>query len=329
MLYNLHWPQELWLNPLLLLVVVLASVLLPLPAEYHPLTLYRYFARALGHKVNPDPNRPRQQLYISGTLALLVATVPLLALVYSLLQFSELPQLFDALLLFACLDWQQRRSTALQIQQTLQRNQLALAREQAAALLLRRRDNLTSMGLSKALCESLILRSSSEVIATLLWFLVGGGLAALSYRLLLVLQQQWNSKTIAGRHFGRPVSLLVQLLSAPALLFSCISLALHYGIRRCWRLYRTAEWRIKQQRRNFGALPYCLLCCAAAALRRSLGGPVYYDEVKLSRSRITLIQEPAAADITRTLKLTRQNHLAVLTLAAVIVLLQLTWLLSY
>ena len=327
----MQWLQELWLNPPVLLGIALLGSVLPIPAAYHPLTLYRCFGRALGQKVNPDPTRPRQQLFISGSLALLIATLPLLAIVYGLQQFSELPQLFDALLLFACFDWQLRRSRALHIQHALQRNQLGLAREQAAMLLLRRRDNLTEMGLSKAICESLVLRSSAEVIAVAFWFLAGGGLAALSYRLLLELHLQWNSKTAASRYFGRPVAILVQWLSAPALLFSCFSLALHYGIRRCWQQCRTGGngGDVAQHRQHIGALPYWLLCCASVGLRRSLAGPLYYETVKIHRSRITQQQEPDAAIISKTLKLTRQNHVMLLILAAVIMLLQLTWLLSY
>lgn len=313
------WPQELWLNPPLLLAVVLLSLLLPLPNAYHPLSLYRYLAVNLAKKVNPDPKRPRQQLYISGTLAVVIAMLPILALCYSLYQFAELPFLLDGILLYASLNWSQRRADALQLQQLLRQNQLSLARERSATLLLRRSDNLTAMGLSKALCESLLLRSSIEVVATLLWFLLGGGLAALAYRLLVVLQQQWNRKLVEFKHFGLPANTLLQLLSAPGLLFCCVVLALNYGIRRCWSNCRAKPL-------NISRLPYWLLCCGATALRRSLGGPVYYAEHKLPRSRIQQQQDPAAADISAVLKLCRQCHLAVVALAGIILLLQWVWL---
>ncbi len=318
----MHWPQELWLNPPLLLLVVLASVLMPLPAAYHPLTFYRYLAFSLAQKVNPDPLRASRQLYISGSLAVLVATVPVLALSYSLYQFSELPWLLDALLLFACIDWPQRLSVAKQVQHSLARNQLTLAREQAAKLLLRRTDNLSAVGVSKACCESLLLRSASEVVATLFWFLAGGGLAALGYRLLLELHQQWNVKLAAFKHFGRPVSAVVQLLSAPALLFCCLCMALHYGIRRSWHSCRNRPYHI-------AVLPYWLLCCASTALQRGLGGPVYYGPYKLQRSRTGHGPEPAAADIAGTVKLTRQCHGVTVILAGSVLLLQLVWLRGY
>ena len=315
----MNWLQELWLNPPLLLAVVLLSSLLPLPSAYHPLSLYRYLAFNLAKKVNPDPRRPRQQLYISGSLAVAVAMLPVLALCYSLYQFAELPFLLDGILLYASLNWSQRRADALQLQHLLQQNQLSLARERSANLLLRRSDNLTGMGLSKALCESVLLRSSSEVVATLLWFLLGGGLAAVAYRLLVVLQQQWNLKLVEFKHFGLPANALLRLLSAPGLVFCCVVLALNHGIRRCW-----SNCRAKPV--NLSRLPYWVLCCGATALKRNLGGPVYYCDRKLQRSRILQQQEPTAADIGATLKLCRQCQLAVVALAGVILLLQWVWL---
>ena len=311
----------LWLNPPLLLLVVLVSRLIPLSEAYHPLTFLRFFAQRLAAKVNPDPNRAAGQLLISGTLALLVAWLPFAALLLSIQHFSELPWLIDALVLYGCLDWQTHVSRARHIQRDLQRGQLTLAREQMASLVLRRTDNLTAMGLSKAGIESLMLRSSSQVVATLLWFLVGGGIAALSYRLLVELHQQWNSKLPEFRYFGRPAALLLALLSAPALLLSCISLALSYGIRRCVRLCR-------QRPQHTAALPYYLLCCTSAALRRNLAGPLYYRQQKHQRSRINQGQEPDATDLGRALTLTKHCHNSVSLIATVITLLQLVWLLG-
>ena len=311
----------LWLNPPLLLLVVLISRVIPLSDAYHPLTFFRYFAQRLAAKVNPDPNRSASQLLISGTLALLVAWLPFAALLLSIQQFSELPWLIDALVLYGCLDWQTQANRARNIQRHLERGQLTLAREQMAKLLLRRTDNLTAMGLSKAGIESLMLRSASQVVGTLLWFMLAGGIAALSYRLLSELHQQWNSKLPEFRYFGRPVALLLALFSAPALWLSCISLALGYGIRRSVRLCRLTPSHI-------AALPYYLLCCSSAALRRNLAGPLYYRQQKRQRSRINLGQEPDAADLGRALKLTKHCHNTVLLIAAVITLLQLVWLLG-
>ena len=315
------WPAGLSVYPLLILAVVALQRLLPLPDSYHPLTLFRYLAQQLAAKVNPDPSRSRQQLYISGSLALLVATVPFIALLYSVYQFSELPYLLDALLLYLSLNWQNSRQQALKVQRSLSAGQLSLARQQARPLLLRRTSNLSDMGLSKAVIESLALRAATALIGVLCWFLVAGGLAALCYRLLLELQQQWNCKLTAYRHFGLPCAYLVKVLTALPLLLCSATLALQHGVQSCYR-------QAKQRRQHFSRLSFYLLACVSVSIKRSLGGPLYYNHSKQPRSRLVQQQEPGAADITGVIKVLgfMQSYLYLLLFSCS--LLQLAWLLT-
>ncbi|GAB60419.1 cobalamin biosynthesis protein CobD/CbiB [Rheinheimera nanhaiensis] len=284
------WPDGLSVYPPLLLAVLLLHRLLPLPDAYHPLTALRFLCRQLGNKVNPDPNRPRQQLYISGTLALLVFCLPFIALGYALYAVSELPYALDALLLYLSLDWQNQRGQAMLVQQQLQAGQLSLARQSAKPLLLRQCQTLSAMGLSKAVIESLVLRASTSLIGVLCYFLLGAGLAAFSYRLLLLVQQQWNCKLPTYRYFGRPAAMLIRLLNTPPQLLCILILAIQHGIKRCYH-------QARQPRLNINLLSFWLLGCASVALQRSLGGPVYYQQPKISRSRLTQRHEPEAADI--------------------------------
>lgn len=291
----LSWPAGVSPIPLILLAVIALARLFPLPGAYHPLLLFRYLAQQLAAKVNPDPNRSRQQLLISGSLALLMLWLPLLLLLYSLYLFSEQPLLLDALLLYISLDWQNQRQQALQLQQQLQRGQLTLAREQSTTLLCRRTDNLSQMGLSKALLESLSLRYAIFVVGTCGYFLLGGGLAAFGYRLLQELQQQWSVKRQHFRYFGIPSAVMATVLSAPPKLLCALLLALQHGLRRSMALCR-------QPRLNLEACSYWLLCCSSAALKRSLGGPAYYNDSKLQRSKMLQPQQPAPQDIKRLIK---------------------------
>lgn len=319
---GLAWPAGLSAYPALLLLVVFAARLLPLPELYHPLTLFRYYAVQLAAKVNPEPARPRQQLFISGTLALLLAWLPVLALLYGLYVFSELPLILDALLLYCSLDWHSQQQQAIAIQRHLHAGQLTLAREQAKTLLCRRTSMLSEMGLSKALLESLTLRSASQFIGVCCMFLLGGGLAALGYRLLLELQQQWNPKRRNYRHFGMPAALCATLLTAVPKLLGCLLLALQYGVLRSYRLCRQPSLHISRS-------SYWLLCCASVALRRSLGGPVYYNEQKLQRSKLIQQCDPNAADITAAVKVLQFSHFYLLLLVACSSLLQWIWQLSH
>lgn len=310
------WWQQLWPEPLVLLAVVLTSQLLVLPSSYHPLTLFRYFARQLGRKVHPDPARPRQQLHLSGSLAVIVAVSPPVLLCYSLYLFSELPLALDALLLYICLDWPLQRKQLLNVSDNLRRNQLGLAREQAASILLRDSSRLTEMGLSKALIETVILRSCKLELAVWFWFLLGGGVAALLYRLIHELAQQWNCKLPENKHFAAAASWLSELSAALPLAIATAILALQYGIRRCMRQSRVT-------RQFFSRSSFYLLSCASVATRCSLGGPAYYAGQKALRSRFTQQRQPGWRDVSISIRIVHFIQLYFMLFVMSLLLLQL------
>ncbi|MDX3773666.1 cobalamin biosynthesis protein [Chromatiaceae bacterium AAb-1] len=294
----------------------MAARWLPLPAAYHPLTFFRFFAKQLAGKVHPDISRSIQQQRLSGALAVVVALFTPLGVLYALYQFSELPWVLDALLLYCSLDWALQRQKAEHLARDLQRNQLTMARGRIKNLVLRDTQAMTSMGLSKACIESLLLRSARQVIAVFFWFLCGGGLAAFGYRLLHELSQQWNVKLPRFRYFGQAASQISSLLAAPAMLISYTLLTVQSGIFKVLRQYQ------RQQGRYFGYLQYWLLSCGSSATGLNLGGPVFYAAEKITRCRIQRAADPAWYDIVRTLVMLNYLHLYSLMLVSSISLIQ-------
>ncbi len=287
-----------------------------LPSSYHPLTLFRYYARQLGRKVHPDPSRPRQQQVLSGSLAVLVAIAPPVMLGYSLYLFSELPLALDALLLFISMDWALQRRQVLAVTHSLSRNQLALAKEQAGVLLLRDSSRLTEMGLSKAMIETAILRSCRLELGVWFWFVLGGGIGALLYRLLQELGQQWNSKLPYHAAFGKLASWLSNCSAAIPMAIASSILALQYGIKRCIRQGRV--------NRLFFNLPsFYILSCASVATRCKLGGPAYYATEKITRTRFTQQREPGWRDIGISIRIVHFIQLYFMLLIVSLLLLQL------
>ncbi|WNO62046.1 cobalamin biosynthesis protein [Rheinheimera sp. MMS21-TC3] len=303
----MSWLTTVPTYPLILIAVMIVSRLIPLPDAYHPLTFFRFFAQQLAKKVNPDLQRSKQQQLLSGSLAIAVALLPCIILFYALYQFSELPLILDALLLYCSLDWHAQSKVAVDTSLLLQKKQLSLARQQAAKILLRDTDKVNVMGLSKAIIESVLLQSSKLFIATLGYFLLGGGLAALSYRLLQELQRQWNPKLKQFHFFGRPASLLANLLAFPALLLSSIIIAIQYGIVSCFK-------SCQQKPVFFNKGSFYLLSCSSIALKRDLGGPAFYSQKKILRQRFNTKDAPSAADIIIALRMVNFLHLYLLLL---------------
>ena len=316
------WPNGLSYGIPLLLAVLLVAKLLPLPATYHPLTLFRFFAKQLATKVNPDINRSIQQQTLSGSLAIVVTLCPVLIILFAFYQFSELPLVLDALVLYFSLDWSDRRTTADCIAKNLQRQQLTLAREHARSILLRDTLTMSSMGLSKATIESLLLQSGRLFVGVIIFFLLGGGIAALTYRLLQALQQQWNPKLPQFQYFGMPVTKIANFCAAPALLLCSLIIALQYGVKRCYA-------QCYQPFHRFTPVAHWTLCCTSIALHCNLGGPAFYGGKKYQRSRITAGREPTPSDIGRCLKLLGFVHGFIILLLCSALLLQLALLFQH
>lgn len=315
----MEWLATLPIDPLLILAVIVASWLFPLPEAYHPLTLFRFFAKQLAKKVNPDLSRSTQQQLISGSLAVFVAILPIWLLFYALYQFSELPWLLDALILYGCLDWRRQTKAATKVGSLLQGQQLSLAKQQAATILLRDTKPLNEMGVSKAVIESLVLHSSKLFLACLGYFMLGGGLAVLAYRLLQELQRQWNPKCQHYINFGQPASAIANLTSAPASLFSACLLALQYGLVNSYK-------KCQQHRQFFNRGSFYLLCCASEALQCDLGGPAYYGNIKLARMRFNAKHPPIAADIAKAMRQLHFLHFYFFLLVCAVGLLNYLWL---
>jgi adenosylcobinamide-phosphate synthase len=190
----------------IMLVVIVIERVWPVSKKYHPLTVFRLLAHRMALKVNPDPKRSKQQKIISGALAMIVILVPLLLPIGLFIQLADIPQFFDGLLLLIALQFQDVLSQAKKVTLALNREKKALARHFLSDSCLRKTDNLSEVGLCKATIESTLLRFTYQYIGVLFWFLWAGGLAALSYRLIIELSQVWNTKRREHVHFGQPVS---------------------------------------------------------------------------------------------------------------------------
>jgi adenosylcobinamide-phosphate synthase len=304
-----------WLNALpawliLALLALIASRLISLPAARAPFKVIALLLRRLASRVHPDASRSHFQQQLSGSLALMLMLAVPLAITYGVYLISELPLVLDALLLYFCLGSRQTMQQAATVATSLSRQQLSLAKDQAKPLLLRQRDNLSAMGLSKACIESVLQQQAAAQVAVLLWFVIGGGLLVLAFTLLQTAAQQWNSKLPHYRYFGRTTSIIYHIAVAPGLLMSALLIAIQTGVIKAWRVYRAAE------NRYFSWPCRLLLATGASALQIKLGGPAYYGGIKIQRDNIGHYHDPVATDIQRTLLLINAQQTALIVLCS-------------
>lgn len=274
----------------LLLLTLLLARYAALPLQYQPWPLLRVLAERLACKVNKVSDSPAQQR-LAGILALLLVILPLLTLAWTFRHLSEWPAGFDALLLYLCLDHRHFASQVATVAGSLQRQQLQLAKDQLQPLLRRECDKLSATGLAKAGIEVLAQRQLRHFAAVLFWFVVGGAMAALTWRLMVELQQAWSGKISQQRVFGSAVGRVGQLMLWPVYWMQGALVALLYRFVPSVRYFRHSQR---------AALPVgerWYLSAWSAGLKRNLAGPVMYQGTKIRRERIGPEQAPELADL--------------------------------
>ncbi|WP_440905573.1 cobalamin biosynthesis protein CobD/CbiB [Catenovulum sp. SX2] len=279
------------------LVLALAAItarVLPVSVKYHPIFFFALVTYKLGEKVNPDPKRNSSQLVISGFMGLISAILPLLAIIWFYIPLVEFPLFVDWLILWLCLTDQSNWKAQLKVKQALDKQQKLLARDRLSDTVLRDVSKLSPMGVAKASIESMLLHSAYQYFAILFWYLLLGPLFVLFYRLLAVLQQSWNIKLPAFKHFSKSINFLFTLISyLPVRLFAWSILLFRAPVKSFFKMGKTLRQFDKQYRCG----SFCLFYAMSHSLKRQLAGPLFYGEQKVNRPRIGDFPPPEAADI--------------------------------
>ncbi|GAB3011954.1 cobalamin biosynthesis protein CobD/CbiB [Bowmanella dokdonensis] len=288
-------PEKLFLHPalqpaLIILAVWVVEKLWVWPDKYHPLSFFRLLALRMAEKVNPLDHSPGQQK-LSGTLAPLVLLTPILICIGLFIGLAEYPVFFDTLLLYMAIRFQPVLRNMKRCEQALMASKKSLARDKAKTLLLRETDKLTVMGLSKAVIEAGLLRFFYQVCTPIFWFLLLGGLGALTYRLLYEFRQVWSTKLPTYRHFGRPVAWITGVMQYIPVRIGLWILAITENI--------TCAWRARRRLAKSCNSHSLLLATVGGALGIELGGPAFYAGVKVRLPRGGGAREASVTDIRR------------------------------
>lgn len=297
-----QWQPEFYFW-LLISCVILTERFIPAPRLSHPLMIWRRLALAMAHKVH-KPDHPRSQQRISGLMAALTLLAPWLAIAALLYWMSDLDWLFSALVLFFCLHSHSALRDIRNTQQALALGQKQLARELLQRHLARDTAKLSPLGVHKASIECHSRLLVHGWLATLLWFIIAGPVAALAYRGLYEIALAWPVARRQWRDFGFAANWLMRGFAWPAVAFAWFVLALRHLLSG-----KILPWRFAAQpfmHSNDGRLWRGI----AHRLQISLGGPVLLDGIKQQRPRFAMAAEATATDVSRSLKLGYKLQLA-------------------
>ncbi|MGF1722200.1 cobalamin biosynthesis family protein [Vibrio kyushuensis] len=285
--------SQLYSNGTLLVMwgALLFHLIIPIPREAHPVTLWHKFAEQLADKVNINSNY--SQSLISGTLAWLLMVIPTLLVLWALKPLVWQPQLFELALLLLAIDWRSNEKLANGLTKALAHDDKAGARTLLSPVLNRDTSSLSALGLGKAGAETIIMGYGRNVVCVLFWFAIAGGGGALVYRLSAELARAWSPSRLTFSPFGITVTRAVAVLDfIPLRLFALFIVC---GNKATYTfkamLTQSSSWPLPG--------PAWLLSSVGNKLELSLGGPAIYEKRKSVRAKIGGRIAPAAIHLSQ------------------------------
>lgn len=258
-----------------------------LPERLDPLAFVRLLGVRMAQRVCPKKPGPSQH-WISGTLAAFMIIAPNLVILVIFREFVYYPALFDAIILYFCVQFSANIQRFQHIRRSLLAGKKKLAKDLLAPMVLRETNILSEIGVSKAAIESILLRYHYQALVCYFLFIVFGPFTVLTYRLCYELHIAWNTKISEFAEFGKPVAKVVIVFQwLPVRLNALLSVTLSKGFKVF--KYLRDDKLAKRWNEAHGAI---LLRSIHFALNINMSGAVYYGSKKVRRPKYIGKGEP-------------------------------------
>lgn len=285
---------------LLMLCALLLDRLLGEPRRFHALVGFGHVAQWLERRLNGGPPTPLRMRGL-GVMAWSLAISPWVLPVWLLWRQPSLQPYVGVMTLYFCLGMQSLGEHAGRIQQALQTDDLALARQRAGDIVSRDTSAMQPEDVARAGVESVLENGNDAVFAALFWFAVAGAPGVLLYRLANTLDAMWGYRTPRHRCFGWAAARIDDVLNYPPARLTALTYAVLGSMRtalRSWRQQAPA-WDSP----NAGPV----MASGAGSLGVLLGGAASYHGVIEPRPLLGAGKAPQAADIGRAMALVRRG----------------------
>ncbi|WP_318454465.1 cobalamin biosynthesis family protein [Photobacterium leiognathi] len=252
---------------------------LPIPYPLHPIVIWQRLALLIAERVNHPKENPSQRI-LAGSLAWFLMSGTVLILLFAFSQLVWYQTIFQMTLLWMAIDWQTSAKLAKQFNQAYNLEHKGRCRELLADHVNRNTENLSLLGLGKAGAETLLLGYGRNVIGVLFWYAIGGGIAAIMYRLAIGLARTWSPSREQYRFFGLPAIRIALILDIVPLRLFALLITLGQNAKLAFKglMQQGENWQLPG--------PGWLLVATGHKLSLSLGGPAMYNQIKMERPRI-------------------------------------------
>ncbi|MEJ6498260.1 cobalamin biosynthesis protein CobD/CbiB [Pseudoalteromonas lipolytica] len=278
------------LDIIVFFVALLAERFFPLVSWYHPNTFLTVIFSALSDRLY-NPTNPKSYQYLASTLAFTLTILVIVTLVVLFLEFAFYPELLSGLVLYLLLSSRAQEKKSLRIARLLKLNQKATARELLSSLVARDVSRLSASGICKATMESLVLQSARHYFAVIFFYLLGGAILALVYRLLTLIHQAWRKNQKPNNPFLAPIAKLLFVLEWLPTRLVALTIAATNASKQCIHYIKHYGRHFYQTNTGW------LLSVTSAALQVQLGGPALYQGERFNKMRVGTDRLPDADDI--------------------------------
>lgn len=260
-----------------MLLALLLDKVLGEAKHWHYLVAFGWLASKIEAKLNVEPAKQSAlNTKLRGTFSWCLLVLPLPIIYFYC--FNDLTWhwqiLLDALILYFCLGLNSLYQHALQIYQPLKVGDLDNARHFTGYIVSRETTALNEQEMSRATVESMLENGHDAVIATLIYYLIGGPALVIFHRFANTLDAMWGYKNARFKHFGYTSARLDDLLGFIS--GKCCSLL--YAIQGLPQgLFQRAILNAMQQGNNYKSHNGgWVMAAGATVLGVTLGGRALY-----------------------------------------------------
>ncbi len=261
--------------------------------RWHPLVGFGRIVQWLEQTFYPQSDTSASQTLLRGTVAVILAVLPVTAAVMLIVQLPVMGWWLEVLLLYLVIGQRSLTEHAGYVATALKNNDLDEARTKVGWLVSRQTDSLQPPSIIRATIESVLENGNDAVFGAIFWFLVAGVPGAVIYRLFNTLDAMWGYKNEKYILFGRCAARcddLVNLLPAQC---CALTYALLGNTRRALKCWFTQGHHYKSF--NGGAV----MASGAGSLNIVLGGAAVYHGQASTGISLGEGHPPTATDIDR------------------------------
>lgn len=299
-------------NYILLVIAIIMDLIIGDPVTpVHPVRLIGNVIKKIENLLyNRNlPKRVSGFMGVSISLGVVLGTFFILYKIGSFIPFGK--EILIVFVFYSTIAIKDLALHGMRVKKALEDNDISLARKNVGMILSRDIDNLSSDKIITGTIESMSENSSDSIIAPVLWGLILGPAGALAYRVINTMDAMWGYKNDRFLDFGRTAALLddaVNYLPARITggLICLVSVFSQWGRPGTRQGTSPGAWKIMIRDHANTASPNAGYpeAAMAGALGIQMGGEASYFGKIISKPAIgDKTREPAAEDITKSLKI--------------------------